>query len=129
MKSKIESGIEKIDWFQTSERERITFAQAFSNMELATLNQFRFESIRRARLFSLIFSSMTTLFLLLLKVDLTTIVIVNSIIQLVLFGMSQLFEMGSKKLVAMSEGAVLDLLKNYSIRYPIRSCDESKVDS
>lgn len=130
MKNKIELGIEKIDWMKMSERERVTFAQAFSYMEMATLNQFRFESIRRARLFSLVFSSLTTLLLLLLKVDLTMIIIVNSIIQIVLFGLSQLLEVGSKKFVVISEGVVLDLLRSYSIRYPVQHHDdESKFDN
>jgi len=130
VKNKIELGIEKIDWGKMSERERLTFAQAFSYMEMANLNQFRHESIRRARLFSLVFSSLTTLMLLLLKVDLTTIIIINSIIQIALFGMSQLFEVGARKLVTMSEDTVFSLLRNYSVRYPVQHHDiETKIDS
>jgi len=115
---KLENLIEQIDWNDTSEDEKMSFAKSFTILELALLARIKAETARSTRFISLIASALIILCLSLLGVEPATIVIVAAAAQLALFAFSQFMEMIARNLVAATEKSTIELLQGLVRRHP-----------
>lgn len=123
----INSDISKVNWSETSEKERNSFAVAMTTFELAKRSQVMAHSSASARLVTFTSNIILAVILIWLSVEPGTILGVCLSAQLLLLGLSQLFEHGANVMLKRSEALMVEMLKTLTKRHPLKLEKEEDI--
>ena len=110
--------ISKVNWLETSEKERNSFAVTMTTFELAKRSQTVAHTAASARLTTFVASVILTIILIFFNVEPGIILGTCLSLQLLLFGLSQLFEYGANVMLKKSEALMLSTLETLIERHP-----------
>jgi hypothetical protein len=121
---KIDVTITKVDWGSTSPVEREAFSMSMLTLELTSQAKKISHAVSKGRFSTLLTCLVITGALMWFNVDPGTILGVTLGIQMLLLGMSQLFEYGAEVLFKRSEKATHELVEKLAKRHPLKEGSE-----
>ena len=119
--------ISKVNWLETSEKERNSFAVTMTTFELAKRSQIVAHTAASARLTTFVASIILTIILIFFNVEPGIILGTCLSLQLLLFGLSQLFEYGANLMLKRSEALMLSTLETLIERHPQKPGNDEDI--